>query len=437
MMNGVGALLFITKKKEQPSIFKDKLSNVEISVKNKEVLIQLQLIDLTKEDLHILQTVKPYIETNIHQIVSAFYSGIGSVDKFKKMIEDNSTMERLHQTLRHHIIQMFEGKIDEQYLENRKKVSLAHLRIGLLPKWYLIGFQKIENALQKIIYEQNFSVSDTSKIISSIGKICNFEQQLVLEEYERIARIAAEKKQDEIKKNVREIIGAISKDLDFQSSETNEIVLNLIERTNSVNELLQTSIKDAETTKQASKEGYIELEILSTQNREISEKTVEMTDMIHKLDNSSSEIQAVVAIVKNIADQTNLLSLNSAIEAARAGEYGKGFAVVANEVRKLAEQTKESVEQISSLINMSSGVTKQVVESIQQVQMLVQKGIEQNEKSLQSFDKISQSVETTIDDFVNVGSQIEKLTQVVEKLDDSSQKLEEASTKLEETVASF
>lgn len=430
-------MLFVARRKSKPSILNNTFPNIEISIKNEEILSQLRLTSLTEKDLQILRAVKSYIEINIEEIVDAFYSAIGSIERFKNMIEKYSSIERLRQTLRHHVLQMFEGKIDDQYIENRKKVSIAHLRIGLLPKWYLIGFHKIENTLQKIILEQNFIISDVREIISAVGKICNFEQQLVLEEYERRAKERVEREQQKIKNNVREVIGLISEDLDFQSSETSATVQKLIERTRAVNDLLEMSLDDVKETKKASNEGYTELKFLNEQNHEINEKTVEMTEMISKLDSSASEIQAVIAIVKNIADQTNLLSLNSAIEAARAGEYGKGFAVVANEVRKLAEQTKNSVDQISSLINTSSEVTKQVVQSIQQVQSLLKNGIKQNEKSLQSFNKISQSVDKTINGFFNVETQIEELTTIVHKLGNTSKKLDEASTKLEETIATF
>ena len=162
-----------------------------------------------------------------------------------------------------------------------------------------------------------------------------------------------------------------------------------------------------------------------------------MTEMVKELDASSSEIQAVVEIVKGIANQTNLLALNSAIEAARAGEYGKGFAVVADEVRKLADQTKQSVEQISILIGGSSTVTAQVIESIHMIQTLVEDGIEQNKKSLTSFNDISSSIETTIADFENVAMQVNELSVVAERIGESSERLEEAAAKLEETIQAF
>ena len=162
-----------------------------------------------------------------------------------------------------------------------------------------------------------------------------------------------------------------------------------------------------------------------------------MSQMVQALDSSSSEIHAVIEIVKNIAGQTNLLALNSAIEAARAGEHGKGFAVVADEVRKLADQTKHSVEQIAKLIGDSSGVTNNVIQAIKEIQVLVNSGIEQNGKALLAFNNISKSVDGTISNFQNVGEQMDELSKVVEVIGHASEEMEEAATNLEATIRSF
>ncbi|CAM5210409.1 hypothetical protein UACE39S_05129 [Ureibacillus acetophenoni] len=412
----------------QVSIFNEVFPNVVIKLRDPDQLLQLKIIELTEEDLQVARTLKPHIENRVDEIVDAFYKRIGSIQEFKEMIEQHSTAERLYGTLRKHVIEMFEGRIDDQYIENRARISKIHVKIGLMTKWYLAAIEKLTLDIYNVVLDLNLCPEDTRKAVQAVNKIINFEQQIVLEEYENVANSIAKEKQEQIRFEVKETIGSITRDLDLQSKQTNESVEELIASTSNVNSLLNRSIEDAQKTKVASGEGFKQISFLSEQTKEINNKTIEMTEMVQALDKSSSEIFAVVEIVKNIAGQTNLLALNSAIEAARAGEHGKGFAVVADEVRKLADQTKQSVEQIATLISLSSNVTGKVIDSIHQIQTLVEDGLEQNEKSLKSFEKISQTVDSTIEDFENVGNQIEELSELVGKIGESQKNLEVAAS---------
>jgi methyl-accepting chemotaxis protein len=117
----------------------------------------------------------------------------------------------------------------------------------------------------------------------------------------------------------------------------------------------------------------------SSQELEISSKVVETAQQ-------TAEIKNVLTIIRDIADQTNLLALNAAIEAARAGEHGRGFAVVADEVRKLAEQTQKSLMEIDATVNV-------VVQSVEDVNTTMQ----ENARNIKQVSEDASSVKNEAD----------------------------------------
>jgi hypothetical protein len=104
----------------------------------------------------------------------------------------------------------------------------------------------------------------------------------------------------------------------------------------------------------------VAIERIADNLRQMAERTRDTSLKVDHLNERTSQIGGIVQLIKDIADQTNLLALNAAIEAARAGEQGRGFAVVADEVRKLAERTTHATSEISSLVGAIQEETREV-----------------------------------------------------------------------------
>lgn len=152
--------------------------------------------------------------------------------------------------------------------------------------------------------------------------------------------------------------------------------------------------------------GRKELSILLSTLSHNAQLEEELKDKLNQLSVDAAQVKAVLSVINDIADQTNLLALNAAIEAARAGEHGRGFAVVADEVRKLAEKTQHSLVEINATINI---IVQSINDSTDQMH--------QNIDVLREVSTISQRVDTSITQTVQAMEQTNELT--VQSVNDS------------------
>ncbi len=173
----------------------------------------------------------------------------------------------------------------------------------------------------------------------------------------------------------------------------------------------------ADSTNQEAQEGSTLVENTLEQMNSIQGTVSETVHFVGQLNHRSKEINEIVGLITDIAEQTNLLALNAAIEAARAGEAGKGFAVVADEVRKLADQTRASAMDITKIVDHVQTDSEKTVNSINQVQKQVGVGLQFTMDTTNKFREILRAME-------QVNEQIQDISAVSEEINAGSEQVE-------------
>lgn len=181
---------------------------------------------------------------------------------------------------------------------------------------------------------------------------------------------------------------------------------NMIEKANTETKTLNISAKEM---LQAGSEVSSTLDNLDAVNAEVL-KAVEQIQQDTDLTNEAAEqIGKAVDVIMNIAEETNLLSLNASIEAARAGESGKGFAVVASQIQKLAEQSGESSEQINTIVNNLGSSSAKSVETMAYVREVIDKQSNDIVKTREIFGEVERGIDHSMDGILRIEQAIGNL----------------------------
>lgn len=221
-----------------------------------------------------------------------------------------------------------------------------------------------------------------------------------------------------------------------QADDTVSCVGNMEELANKielVDEETNQIRKIADFTGQAIAESFDNLDLLREKSKETTHITEDAIISIRELQEKSNRIYNIINVIKEIADETELLSLNASIEAARAGEAGRGFSVVADEIKKLAAQSLNSTEEIKKIVKDIADTTEVVVEAVNAAGVVIYSQEETVTHTQQAFTAMKEQAEDLLE---KVSSITQRVRQMQTEKENSVSNMENVSAVTEEVVAS-
>lgn len=222
---------------------------------------------------------------------------------------------------------------------------------------------------------------------------------------------------DEISSSIEESAMESRNQLDM-ITQSRQDVLAMVERIEDLNTSVIDINKIANQTIESANEGIETSDRARDSMAELIVSTDATSEDINRLTEGSREIEEIVRTIRDISEQTNLLSLNAAIEAASAGEAGRGFSVVAEEVRSLAEQSNVASQEIERIIKQIQDDIENSVLSINENKVKIDENVEIVNDSNNKFDQIGNAVN-------QVGSQLEVITGIVDYVSNGAQDIVE------------
>ncbi|KMY49595.1 methyl-accepting chemotaxis protein [Peribacillus loiseleuriae] len=228
-------------------------------------------------------------------------------------------------------------------------------------------------------------------------------------------------------KQVVTSIQEVASSVEVQGENTEESARSIGEISIGVQSIAESTSVIAESTMETTTQantGNVNIQKVVGQMKLIYGASRDTITVMEALESRSKGIGQIIEVITGIAEQTNLLALNAAIESARAGEHGKGFAVVAEEVRKLAESSKVSANQIAEIIKLIQMDTMKAVEMTNTGNKEVQNGLNLAEETGKTFNQILKSIE-------GVSAQAQELSAISEEM---SASVEQVNASIEEVA---
>ena len=400
---------------------KEMFTDIKVHNKRKEYLTFLNITETTLQHVReAAQYIEPYKDT----VVNKFYENVTASTKLNNLILKHSTVERLRLTFKRYVEQFLEANVDETYIENLIKIGKTHSRINLPANDFVMAHDMLVQFMTTILMGKLHKHPEKMmRLIVSVQNLASFDKQLIVELYMETTFLSFLHDISSLLNDMTELdtTQQLISGTNEQIQSTEDVTAATEEMNASIQEVSNHAVGVAKGADEAVEKIGQSREIIDHALQDIGEVAetykIVLND-VKQLEANIEHTNTVIKVIKEIADQINLLALNASIEAVRAGEYGKGFQVVAGEVRKLSEHTKEQIDLITKNMESLQYFSKQLSDQIKKTGEQIEESTDESHTARDELSKIIAMIRNINDETSEIAAMTEEQSAAVSEINE-------------------